>query len=53
MDIVHRRTIEEKCIEEIGFRLDFDYNKPIMEYQPIACTKNPPYSEFWMPVLEL
>lgn len=36
MDIVHRRTIEEKCTEEIGFRLDFDYNKPIMEYQPIV-----------------
>lgn len=50
MKAVHKRTILDKCIEDLGYRLDFHYNKPIMEFQPIACTQNPPYLDFWMPV---
>lgn len=53
MDHVHKRTLVDRCIEDVGYRLDFDNNRPIMEFQPIACTQNPPYLDFWMPVQEL
>ncbi|TYA13518.1 hypothetical protein FRY98_12790 [Paenibacillus faecis] len=39
MDHVHKRTLVDRCIEDVGYRLDFDNNKPIMEFQPIACTQ--------------
>lgn len=47
---VHQRTLADRCMEDLGYKLDFHYNKPIMEFQPVACTQNPPYLEFWMPV---
>ncbi|WP_334077175.1 hypothetical protein [Paenibacillus sanfengchensis] len=50
---VHERTLVDLCIEDVGYRLDFESNKPIMEFQPISCTQNPPYFDFWMPVQEL
>lgn len=52
MTDVHRRTLVDHCIHDIGYQLDFHNNKPILEYQPIACTQTPPYLEFWMPVKE-
>lgn len=53
MGKVHKRTLEDNCIKEIGYKLDFDFQKPIMEFQPVACTKTPPYLEYWMPVTKL
>lgn len=50
LERVHHRTIVDRCMEDLGYKLDFHYNKPIMEFQPVACTQNPPYLEFWMPV---
>lgn len=53
MDNIHKKAIQENCIKEIGYKLDFDYQKPIMEFQSEACTKTPSFIEFWMPVVEI
>lgn len=53
LEHVHKRMIIDGCAQDIGYELDFHFNKPIMEFQPIACTQNPPYLEFWMPVRKL
>lgn len=53
MENVHKRTLEDNCINEVGYKLDFDFQKPIMEFQPIACTQDFPYLEYWMPVVEI